>query len=540
MALSRHINSDELMNAARGVRRTVREKMSTHSLAYGSRYATAEIPKWELPKHSSEPRTAYQLVHDELELDGRPALNLASFVHTWMEPEADKLVMENINKNLSDQDEYPQTMVIHGRCISILGNLWKIPKGQNAVGTATVGSSEAIMLGGLALKKRWQARQKAAGKDASKPNIIMGHNAQVALEKFARYFDVECRLVPVSKESAYCLDIHKAIELVDENTIGVFVILGSTYTGHFEDVEGLSKLLDDYEAKTGISVPIHVDAASGGFVAPFAFPHLKWAFDLPRVHSINTSGHKFGLAYPGIGWVLWRGQEYLPKELVFELHYLGGTELSYGLNFSRPACFMIAQYYNFIRLGWEGYTNITNNDLENARLLCRALEKTGYYEVVSDVHRPVGVRLYNAKTAMAGQVEPHGMVGKVLHKTENYTPSLPVVSFKFTEEFKKQYPHVQQALVSGLLRTKGWIVPNYPLPPNEDATEILRVVVRESMTEDLIDMFMSDIIWYTEVSINSSGIEAEMFKRTNDALETYKPDVDHTTAHKPGTYAKQC
>jgi glutamate decarboxylase len=214
-------------------------------------------------------------------------------------------------------------------------------KSKGAVGTATIGSSEAVQLGGLAMKKRWQAKRKAEGKDTSRPNVIMGNNAQVALEKFARYFDVECRLVPVSSESHHCLDIKKAAEMCDENTIGVYLILGSTYTGHFEDVEGMSKELDKIQEEKGWDIPIHVDAASGGFVAPFAFPKLKWNFELPRVLSINTSGHKFGLAYAGIGWILWRSEEFLPKELIFTLTYLGAEEQTYTLNFSRPACFMV-------------------------------------------------------------------------------------------------------------------------------------------------------------------------------------------------------
>lgn len=231
-------------------------------------------------------------------------------------------------------------MKLHARCISIIGEIWNA---KGAVGTSTVGSSEAIQLGGLAMKKRWQAKMKEQGKDTSCPNIVMGNNAQVALEKFARYFDVECRMIPVSAESHYCLDIKKAAAACDENTIGVYVILGSTYTGHFEDVEGMEKELDRIQEEKGWDIPIHVDAASGGFVAPFAFPQLKWSFDLPRVKSINTSGHKFGLVYAGIGWVLWKSEEYLPKELVFTLSYLGDEEQTYTLNFSRPACFMVSQ-----------------------------------------------------------------------------------------------------------------------------------------------------------------------------------------------------
>ncbi|KAG0228684.1 hypothetical protein BGX31_006467, partial [Mortierella sp. GBA43] len=320
--LHKHVDSEELAKHAKhsSGSHPLRTPKNIHSLAYGSRYATQDIPKYKLPDQSTEAAAVYQLIHDELELDGRPNMNLASFVHTWMEPEADKLIMENIGKNLADQDEYPATMQIHARCISIIGDMWK---SKGAIGTATVGSSEAVQLGGLAMKKRWQAKRKAEGKDTSKPNIVMGNNAQVALEKFARYFDVDCRLIPVTEESHHCLDPKKAAEACDENTIGVYVILGSTYTGHFEDVEAVSKELDRIQQEKGWDIPIHVDAASGGFIAPFAFPQLRWSFELPRV---NTSGHKYGLAYPGIGWVLWRSEDYLPKELVFTLSYLGAEE----------------------------------------------------------------------------------------------------------------------------------------------------------------------------------------------------------------------
>lgn len=257
------------------------------------------------------------------------------------------------------------------------------------------------------MKRIWQERRKAAGKSIHEPgpNIVMGANAQVALEKFARYFEVECRLVPVSVESKYRLDPKKAMEFVDENTIGVYVILGSTYTGHYEPVKEMAGLLDEYERQTGHSVPIHgmlihpvvapfdssghiVDGASGAFIAPFAHPKLQWDFKIPRVVSINTSGHKFGLAYVGVGWVVWRSKDYLPKDLIFELHYLGSVEYSFSLNFSRPAAPIIAQYFNFLHLGFEGYRAVALDDLKNARLLSRALEHTGWYTVLSDIHRP--------------------------------------------------------------------------------------------------------------------------------------------------------
>lgn len=302
-----------------------------------------------------------------------------------MERDAEKLVIENISKNLADADEYPAMMDIHSRCVSIIANLWGAQKGEKAIGSATTGSSEAIHLGGLAMKRRWQERRQAAGKDTSKPNILMGANAQVALEKFARYFEVEARILPVSEDSSYRLDPEEVKKNIDENTIGVFVILGSTYTGHYEPVEEISNILDEYEKKTGNSIDIHVDAASGGFIAPFthAKAGFKWNFELPRVKSINTSGHKFGLVYAGVGWIIWRDEGQLPKHLIFELHYLGGTEESYTLNFSRPGAQVIAQYYNLIHLGFTGYRDIMENTLANARLLSRALEQTGWYRCVS-------------------------------------------------------------------------------------------------------------------------------------------------------------
>ncbi|POW10279.1 hypothetical protein PSTT_06125 [Puccinia striiformis] len=410
-----------------------------------------EIPKFKLPSKGIEPETAYQLIHDILDLDGKENANLASFVHTWApvslvtryllhrrfasssiaDKEAVQLCVENLGKNLIDQDEYPQTQ-----------------------------------LGGLAMKKIWQAKRKAAGKSIHEPgpNIVMGANAQI--------FRCGMRLVPVSEETNYCLDPERAMEYVDENTIGVFVILGSTYTGHFEPVKPLSDLLDEYEAKTGIYVPIHVDGASGAFVAPFVYPDLEWDFRLPRVVSINTSGHKFGLTYVGCGWIVWRDQAHLPKELIFELHYLGSVEYSFSLNFSRPAHPIIHQYYNFVQLGFEGYRQIGLGDLANARLISRALEKSGYYKVISDIHRKK-VDMGKSRDQVAGVSDL---------KFEEYVMGLPVVAFCWTDEFKNKHPHLKQSCVQ---------IPNYELPPNMEDTQILRVVVRESMSPELIVCYLT-------------------------------------------------
>lgn len=276
--------------------------------------------------------------------------------------------------------------------------------------------------------------------------------------RFARYFEVEPRILPVSEESHWCLDPKLIRENIDENTIGVFVILGSTYTGHYEPVEEVSKILDNYEKETGISIPIHVDGASGAMVAPFIGAQGKWDFTLPRVHSINTSGHKFGLVYPGLGWIVWRSEEYLPKDLIFELHYLGGTEQSYTLNFSRPGAQVLAQYFNFIHLGHEGYQNIMRNALQNARILSKSLEASGWYICVSDIHRKRG-SWGNGSTGM----NVKGGVGDTVLEDGDpavYNAGLPVVAFRFNDEFRKSFPHIKQASVSTLLRVKGYIIPS--------------------------------------------------------------------------------
>ncbi|KAI9647934.1 glutamate decarboxylase gad1 [Ciborinia camelliae] len=506
MSLARHVNPDDIIKNLQGMhmkdagQKHVHTKGGTsHITPYSTRYASQqEISKFEIPQDGAPADAVHQMLKDELDLDGRPNLNLASFVGTYMETHAEQLMFENISKNMSDADEYPAMMQMHSRCVSIIANLWGAQKGEKAIGSATTGSSEAIHLGGLAMKRRWQEKREAEGKDKSKPNIIMGSNAQVALEKFARYFEVEARILPVCQKSNYRLDPELVKENIDENTIGIFVILGSTYTGHYEPVEEISKILDDYEAKTGVDIPIHVDAASGGFVAPFTHAQAggsKWNFELPRVKSINTSGHKFGLVYAGVGWIIWRDESYLPKHLVFELHYLGGTEESYTLNFSRPGAQVIAQYYNLIHLGFKGYRQIMENCMSNARVLSKSLEATGWYTCVSDIHRPKGEHTFS------------GLNAAIFHKegetSADYNAGLPVVAFRFSDEFQKEFPHLQQETISNLLRAKQYIIPNYPLPPREETTEILRVVVRESMSFDLLDRLISDICSTTQSLIES-------------------------------------
>ncbi|KAI0674361.1 glutamate decarboxylase [Trametes maxima] len=538
MALSKHLNPDKLVQDAldnKGPGIHIHSSTNHHAVhAYGARYGTQPIPKYRLPSKGVGAETAYQLIHDELSLDGTPALNLASFVHTWMPKEANQLMMENISKNLIDQDEYPMTQVLHTRCISILADLWHAPSTHQAIGTATTGSSEAVQLGGLAMKRIWQEKRKAAGKSIHEPgpNIVMGANAQVALEKFARYFDVEARLVPISEESHYRLDPTRAMEYIDENTIGVYVILGSTYTGHYEPVKEMAALLDDYEKRTGHSVPIHVDAASGGFIAPFATPTLEWDFRIPRVVSINSSGHKFGLAYAGVGWAVWRAQEFLPKDLIFELHYLGSVEYSFSLNFSRPAHPIIAQYFNFVHLGREGYRSVALQDLKNARLLSRALEKSGFFTVLSDIHRPAG-KLATAFKSSVGFDEEN---------VDNYVPGLPVVSFRFSDDFRKKYPDVQQKWVQMLLRAKGWIVPNYELAHNLQNVEILRVVVRENMSAVMVDRLVADILEVVDgLAKEDTPMRALAVLHGRKTVENHHGRLEEGSGSIPsGTYSRQC
>ncbi|TFK22155.1 glutamate decarboxylase [Coprinopsis marcescibilis] len=509
--LSRHIDPEEVIQKARV------HPSKTHSGDVGRRgyhqswrrdEDAQRVPKYTMPKVGIPSRSAYQLLHDETALDGNPLLNLASFVHTWMPDDANKLIMENINKNLVDLDEYPAASIIHNRCISILADLWKAPKEGKVIGTATAGSSEAIMLGGLAMKKRWQEARKAAGKDYYHRNIVFGANAQVALEKFARYFDVECRLVPVKDDNGFIMDPQDAIQYIDENTIGVIVILGSTYTGHYENVELLSKLLDDFQERTGLDIPIHVDGASGAFVAPFATPHLKWSFEVPRVVSINTSGHKFGLVYAGLGWVLWRDEKYLHKDLIFELHYLGSTEYTFTLNFSKPAAPVIAQMYNFLNLGFDGYRKIAYKDLRNARMLSKALEST-YFKVLSNIHVPFD----GTKPLNAHEDSP-----------EQYQAGLPVVAFRLSDEYIKEYPYVQQVWIQQLLRTKGWIVPNYNAPKGAEDVEILRIVVRETLSEDLIERLITDILEITESLMDPNNVLSGVAAASQTMNQ---PDHDH-------------
>lgn len=418
---------------------------------YASRYAAVDIPKYRLAEEGVPSNVAYQLIKDEMNLDGNPELNLASFVTTWMEPQADKLMAEALSKNYIDLDEYPQTAELQNRCVRILSQLFHGPEGTTGVGTATVGSSEAIHLAGLALKWRWRARMTAMGLPADKPNIVMSHGVQVVWEKFARYFEVEPRYVPFGRDR-YVLDVNTAVSMVDENTIAVVGILGTTYTGEYEPIAELDQALSELEASKGLVVPIHVDAASGGFVAPFLQEDLVWDFRLPHVRSINVSGHKYGLVYPGIGWVIWREESDLPSELVFHIDYLGGDQPTFSLNFSRGAGQVIAQYYNFVHLGRQGYRRIMANLDQVATYLASSIKDMGHFELVGD------------------------------------RKGLPVVCFKLNEG--SNYDAYE---LSSKLRERGWIVPAYTLAPNASDQVVLRIVVREGLSMDMAELLVEDI-----------------------------------------------
>lgn len=436
MALSKAIDSDG----------------SIHS-TFASRYVQESLPRFRMPDRSIPKDAAYQIISDELMLDGNPRLNLASFVTTWMEPECDKLIMQAINKNYVDMDEYPVTTELQNRCVNIIANLFNAPlgDGEEAVGVGTVGSSEAIMLAGLAFKRKWQNKRKAEGKPYDKPNIVTGANVQVCWEKFARYFEVELKEVKL-REDYYVMDPVKAVEMVDENTICVAAILGSTYNGEFEDVKLLNDLLLQKNKETGWDTPIHVDAASGGFIAPFLYPDLEWDFRLPLVKSINVSGHKYGLVYAGIGWVIWRSKQDLPEELIFHINYLGADQPTFTLNFSKGASQIIAQYYQLIRLGFEGYRNIMCNCSANAKTLADGLVRTGRFNILS---KEVGV---------------------------------PLVAFSLKDNSKHD-----EYEIADHLRRFGWIVPAYTMAPNAQNVTLLRVVVREDFNRSLAERLVRDI-----------------------------------------------
>jgi glutamate decarboxylase len=411
------------------------------------------IPKLRLAEAEMPPEVAYQIIHDELMLDGNARMNLATFVSTWMEPQAEKLMAECLDKNMIDKDEYPQTAALEVRCVEILSRLWHAPEAAHATGCSTTGSSEAAMLGALALKRRWQKRRRDAGKPADRPNLVMGINVQVCWEKFAKYWDVEMRLVPMDGDRFH-LSAEEAVKLCDENTIGVVAVLGSTFDGSYEPVDEICAALDDFEEREGIDIPVHVDGASGAFVAPFVDPELAWDFRLPRVVSINASGHKYGLVYPGVGWIVWRDGDVLPEELIFWVNYLGDDMPTLALNFSRPGAPVVAQYYNFLRLGFDGYRRVQTYAREVATRLAAQIEDLGPFRLLTS------------------------------------GDELPVFAFTLTPDIDNFTVYD----VSNAIRERGWLVPAYTFPKNRTDLAVLRVVVRRGFSHDMADLLVGDLV----------------------------------------------
>lgn len=412
-----------------------------------------QIPRDQLAESGLGADLAYQLVHDHLMLDGNARLNLATFVGTWIEPEALLLMQECAEKNMIDKDEYPQTAELEERCLRILANLWHAENPNQTVGTSTTGSSEGCMLGGMVLKWHWRQRRQAAGLDDRRPNLVMGSNTQICWDKFCAYFDVEPRLVPITPQRLQ-LNGEEAAAHCDGNTIGVVGILGSTFDGSYEPIAEIQRCLDELEARDGLDIPIHVDAASGGFVAPFISPDLLWDFRLPRVKSINTSGHKYGGVLPGVGWVLWREQAALPEELRFNVNYLGGQMPTIGMNFSRPCAQVVAQYFNFLHLGHAGYSQRMATLEAIACYLADSIAALSAFQLVS---HPLG-----QLPVFAVQLDP---------AIKNWSV------FQLSEK----------------LRARGWQVPAYTMPADCTQMSVLRFVVRAGFSRDMADQLLNDI-----------------------------------------------
>ena len=410
--------------------------------------------KYRLPRQGTTARDAYELVHDELMLDGNARMNLATFCTTWNETEVRKLMAESISKNMIDKDEYPQTAEIEMRCVHMLADLWHAPESTTAMGCSTTGSSEAAMLGGLAMKHRWRNKRRQQGQSCDRPNLITGP-VQICWHKFCRYWDVELREIPFAP-GRYTSTPEEVLKRCDENTIGVVATLGTTFTLQYEPVRQIAAALDKLEAERHLDIPLHVDGASGGFLAPFLEPELEWDFRLPRVRSINASGHKFGLSPLGVGWVLWRSPADLPEELIFNVNYLGGNMPTFALNFSRPGGQIIAQYYNFLRYGFEGYQKIQKSCREGAKFFADRLRSTGLFELISS----------------GGNNEVPGVCWKLRPNSK--------VNFTLYD-------------LADRLRTRGWLVPAYSLPRNCESTVIQRRLVRHGVSIDLLDRLADDL-----------------------------------------------
>ena len=412
------------------------------------------MPKYRFPDHEILPTVAFQAVHDELMLDGNSRQNLATFCQTWEEPQVHDLMTLCIDKNMIDKDEYPQTAEIERRCVHMLADLWNAPEAANTVGVSGIGSSEACMLAGMAAKWRWRAKRQAEGKPTDKPNMVCGP-VQVVWHKFAKYWDIEMREVPMSP-GHYGMDADDMLARVDENTIFVVPTFGVTYTGSYEPVKPLSDALDQLQAETGLDIDIHVDGASGGFLAPFCAPDIEWDFRVPRVKSISTSGHKFGLAPLGVGWVVWRDVAELPDDLIFHVTYLGGDMPVFQINFSRPAGQIVAQYYDFLRLGREGYKRVHDAAYATGQFIASEIVKIGPFELLCDSNPETGI---------------------------------PTVTWKIQDGVDPGYTLYDLA---DRLRMRGWQVPAYPLTGTASDIAVQRILVRQDVSRDLANILLDD------------------------------------------------
>ena len=422
---------------------------------YGARDLSEALSTKGFPRPVQDPRHVYAAIRDELMLDGNARQNLATFCQTYEEPEIHQLMDDCIDKNMVDKDEYPQSAEIEQRCVRMLADLWHAPDTKEGYGCSTTGSSEAAMLGGLAMKRRWEAQRKAQEKPTDKPNLITGP-VQVCWHKFTRYWDIEHREIPM-ENGRLLMTPEEVLKRCDENTIGVVPTLGVTFTGQYEPVKEVANVLDNFQADTGIDIPIHVDGASGGFLAPFCAPDLEWDFRLPRVRSINASGHKFGLAPLGVGWIMWRTPQDLPDNLVFWVNYLGGNMRDIGLNFSRPGGQIACQYYNFLRLGHEGYAKIHGACYETAHALATETSALGPFDVQFDGDPSTGI------PAICWTLKPEADPGYNLFD------------------------------LADRLRIYGWQVPAYTLPANCETIAIQRILVRQGVSRDLAELLMRDM-----------------------------------------------
>lgn len=433
------------------------EKTKYLTPIFGSEASDTQMPLDTMNDEPVEPRLAYEMIKEYLSIEGNATQNLTTFCQTYMEPMATKIMAETMEKNAIDKDEYPMTADLENRCVAMIGNLWNADPDEEPMGTSTVGSSEACMLGGLGMLFRWKKLAKAAGVNIyseKRPNLVISSGYQVCWEKFCRYWDIEMRLVPLEKDHL-SLNMDTVMDYVDEYTIGITAILGITYTGKFDDVEKLDELVEAYNQEhKDLPIRIHVDGASGAMVAPFVDPDLKWDFRLKNVWSINTSGHKYGLVYPGIGWVIWRSKEALPEDLIFWVSYLGGEEATMAINFSRSASQIVGQYYVLMRNGFNGYKEIQQRTLDVARYLAAEIKDMGIFEIYEDAS------------------------------------NIPIVCWGLKDDADVSWSLYD---LSDRLRMSGWLVPAYPMPKDMENTTVQRVVARQDFSMQLAIKLVEDM-----------------------------------------------